>query len=226
MPIYGIGARPYKRHHLFGFLAEPICAYIDSPSPDKIPAIEKGLFLMVAQATGDANFRVFSYESRVIIYRLLTAARKLRAQFESGIDWMSAAAEEFEQILSVADLLPKRCLGLFRQSVADIQQDMIKRHVDIANLTVADLGLFANPTHNIKLLTIHQAKGREFDAVAIIDLHDGRIPNWRNKTQSAMDESERQMYVAMTRARRILMYITDTSHHKNTPSRFIATVLG
>jgi DNA helicase-2/ATP-dependent DNA helicase PcrA len=226
VPIYGVGARPYKRRHLFGLLAEPICAYIDSPSPDRIPAIEKGLFLMVAQATGDANFRVFSYESRVIIYRLLSAAKKLRTQFEAGIDWMMAAAEEFEEILFAAGLFPKKCAGLFQQSVADIQHDMTTRGEDIANLTVTDLGLFANPTHNVKLLTIHQAKGREFDAVAIIDLHDSRIPNWRNTTESAMDESKRQLYVAMTRARRILMYITDSSHHRNIPSRFIATVLG
>ena len=226
VPIYGVGARPYKRHHLFGLLAEPICAHIDSPSPDKIPAIEKGLFLMVTQATGDTNYRVFSYETRVIIYRLLSAAKRLRARFEGGIDWMRIAAEEFEQILAAADLLPKRCIGLFRQSVSDIEQDMTNRGVDIANLTLADLGLFANPTHNVKLLTIHQAKGREFDAVSIIDLHEGRIPNWRNKTQGALEESKRQMYVAMTRARRILMYITDTSNRTNTPSPFIGTVLG
>jgi DNA helicase II / ATP-dependent DNA helicase PcrA len=225
VPVYGVGARPYKKHHLFGLLAEPICAYIDSPSPEKIPPIEKGLFVMMAQATGDANYRLFSYETRVTIYRLLNAANELRAENEGGIDWLTAAAARFEQILTGADILPSRCLGLLAQSVNDIREDMLSRKVDINNLTVADLGLFANPKHNVKLLTIHQAKGREFDAVGVIDLHDGRIPNWRATSADEVEESKRQLYVAMTRARRILMYITDSSHHKNVPSRFIATVL-
>jgi DNA helicase-2/ATP-dependent DNA helicase PcrA len=108
--------------------------------------------------------------------------------------------------------------------------DMVNRHVDTANLTVSDLGLFSNPNHNVKLITIHQAKGREFDAVAIIDLHDRQLPNWRatqpGAPPEALEESKRLFYVAITRTRRLLMYVTDTSNARNTPSRFLRTVVG
>lgn len=224
IPVFGVGARPYKRHHLFGLLAEQICSYIDAPATDKIPAIEKGLFLMLAQATGDANFKVFTYGGRVTVFRLIKAGIELRKQHEGGMVWLRSAASLFEDILQQAELLPKSCLGLLPESVEGMYDDMQKREVDVRNLTVSDLGLFANPAHNVKLLTIHQAKGREFDAVAIIDLHDGRLPNWRAKTAEALEENKRVFYVAMTRARRILMYVTDTSSPKNVPSRFLRTV--
>jgi DNA helicase-2/ATP-dependent DNA helicase PcrA len=68
---------------------------------------------------------------------------------------------------------------------------------------------------------MHKAKGREFDAVAIVDLHDGKVPHFSIETTEEFDEARRLLYVSMTRARRILMWITDQEHWKNTPSPFL-----
>jgi DNA helicase-2/ATP-dependent DNA helicase PcrA len=45
-------------------------------------------------------------------------------------------------------------------------------------LTVKDLGIFARPKHCIHLLTVHKAKGREFEAVAVIEAHYDRFPHF------------------------------------------------
>jgi DNA helicase-2/ATP-dependent DNA helicase PcrA len=101
--------------------------------------------------------------------------------------------------------------------------DMVRNKVDVANLTTADLGVYANPTACLQLLTLHRSKGREFDAVAIVDLHRGRIPHRSAETDpEKMDEAKRLLYVGVTRARKLLMYSTDSSKDWNRPSPFLA----
>ncbi len=60
----------------------------------------------------------------------------------------------------------------------------------------------------IRLSTIHQAKGLEFDAVFIIMLCDGLFPSGRSiEDPMALEEERRLFYVAITRARDAL-YLT------------------
>lgn len=80
----------------------------------------------------------------------------------------------------------------------------------------------------ISLMTIHVAKGLEFDNVFIIGMNQGAFPSDRSLAESGRDgdEEERRLaYVAMTRARKRLFctcnegysYITDS---KQTPSQY------
>lgn len=225
VPVFGIGARPYSAAHLFAHLAEHVCCYINAPRPDDIPHIEKQLFRMLSEATGSPNYRIFSYEGRRVVFRLLGAADLLKRKHEDAVTWLKAAARQFETILIEEELLPKARAELLTDSVESMCEDMVKRKIDISNLSVEDLGLFANPERNLKLLTIHGAKGREFTAVVIVDLHEDRIPHWSNKTAGEIEESKRVFYVGLTRARRVLMYVTDSSKPGNIPSRFLGIVL-
>ena len=77
--------------------------------------------------------------------------------------------------------------------------------------------MFASPDENLKLLTLHGAKGREFSAVALISLHDGRIPyhnRYNPLTQAGLEESRRLFYVGITRAKRLLMLFTDEQDYR------------
>lgn len=57
-------------------------------------------------------------------------------------------------------------------------------------------------TERLRLSTIHQAKGLEFDAVFVIMLCDGLFPSARSLEASDGEEEERRLfYVAITRAR-------------------------
>ncbi|MDR2639758.1 MAG: ATP-dependent helicase [Helicobacteraceae bacterium] len=57
----------------------------------------------------------------------------------------------------------------------------------------------------VNLLSVHAAKGLEFDEVFVIDLMDGRFPNRKLMTQGgAIEEERRLFYVAVTRARETL----------------------
>jgi DNA helicase-2/ATP-dependent DNA helicase PcrA len=62
----------------------------------------------------------------------------------------------------------------------------------------------------VRLLTIHSAKGLEFDTVFIVGAEEGLFPGYRSMgSQTEFEEERRLAYVAMTRARRKL-HITAT----------------
>jgi DNA helicase-2/ATP-dependent DNA helicase PcrA len=60
-------------------------------------------------------------------------------------------------------------------------------------------------TQGLQLLTIHKSQGREFRAVAIVGMNEGQIPDFRAKTATEQASELRTFYVAITRARRILL---------------------
>jgi len=77
----------------------------------------------------------------------------------------------------------------------------------------------------VSLLTIHSAKGLEYDTVFIVGCEERLFPHWRSidAGDNAVFEERRLMYVAMTRAERFL-YLTHANYRKGefaTPSRFI-----
>ena len=65
-----------------------------------------------------------------------------------------------------------------------------------------------NDGNYVTLMTIHVAKGLEFDNVFIISMNDGAFPNARalaDNGTKAMEEERRLAYVAMTRAKKKLI---------------------
>ena len=60
------------------------------------------------------------------------------------------------------------------------------------------------PAHNGDLLTlstVHQAKGRDWGHVYVLNVIDGCFPDGRAKRKSEIEEERRVLYVAMTRAK-------------------------
>ncbi len=219
--IVGPGARPYRRSRLFAPLAEQVCAYLTEPDPEAIVGIERTLFNTVLNATGRARFDLFSYRGRVIVFRLLDSARQLHDVHMGGIAWLEAAARAFSEILINEEYLSPSEIDLFAMSVEEMKADIRNNKVDLANLTIGDLGIYASPDAALKLSTLHNAKGREYRAVAMIDLHEGRLPIFFATTAEEIEEEKRLFYVGVTRAKQFLLYVTDNSDYRNTPSRFL-----
>jgi DNA helicase-2/ATP-dependent DNA helicase PcrA len=73
--------------------------------------------------------------------------------------------------------------------------------------------------HGVNLLTYHRAKGLEFDAVFLPHLEEGEMPFRRAKSDDALAEERRLLYVGMTRARRHLALTWTAGSRK--PSRFL-----
>ncbi len=75
--------------------------------------------------------------------------------------------------------------------------------------SILESSLFAareDETNAVQLMTVHNAKGLEFETVFIIGLEEGLFPhaNSTRSGQKAIEEERRLMYVAITRARKKL----------------------
>lgn len=203
--VVGPGARPYRKNRQFAPLAEQICGFMMEPRPEALIGIERTLFNTLLDITGRASFNIFSYAGRVTVFRLIYEAQSLQTLHPGAIAWLEAAAERFAALLVGDGYLSPAEQDLFRTSVEEMKADMRKNKVDLANLTTDD----------------HNAKGREYQAVAMVDVHEGRIPFYQAQTAAEFEEAKRLFYVGVTRAKRLLFYVTDRSHARNQPSRFL-----
>ena len=79
----------------------------------------------------------------------------------------------------------------------------------------------------ISLMTMHGAKGLEFEVVFIIESNEGVIPYKKAQLDSEIEEERRMFYVAMTRAKRklIISYIKKKNGKDQYPSRFVQELL-
>jgi DNA helicase II / ATP-dependent DNA helicase PcrA len=79
----------------------------------------------------------------------------------------------------------------------------------------------------VTLMTLHNAKGLEYDAVFIIGLEEGVFPHSRALEEGEEEEERRLAYVGVTRARKLLTLTTARERRlfggaeRNLPSRFL-----
>jgi DNA helicase-2/ATP-dependent DNA helicase PcrA len=120
--------------------------------------------------------------------------------------------ENIKELLSVAVEFPN--LQNFLENVALVQHNQLPdRQAD---------------EKPIKLMTLHSAKGLEFDVVFMTGMEEGLFPHSRSmNSKEELEEERRLCYVGMTRARKKL-YLSFTqsrlyfgSRNYNQPSRFI-----
>jgi DNA helicase II / ATP-dependent DNA helicase PcrA len=88
---------------------------------------------------------------------------------------------------SYRELPPQEALSVFLEGVALVSDvDALKEQVD-----------------RVTLITLHQAKGLEFDIVFIVGVEEGLLPHFRSFDDPLQMEEERRLcYVGITRARR------------------------
>lgn len=221
VPVFGPGARPYKRSRLFAALAEQLGACAEADHFRGVPGVERALFHLISEATGSTRFDIFSYDGRRTVVRLIYCARMLFRRGLGGEAWLHEMAAGAEGILVEDEWLSPKSSELLTNSVEDMIDDMVRQGVDVVNLEVADLGLFADPDNALKLLTLHRAKGREFDAVAMIHMNEGQMPHFSAREEYQFDEGRRLFYVGITRAKKFLMVASNDSHFGNPPSRYL-----
>jgi len=96
---------------------------------------------------------------------------------------------------------------------------------------VTEQDAYDETSGSVTLMTLHNAKGLEFDVVFIVGMEDGVFPHYRSMTDAAELEEERRLaYVGITRARRRL-YLTHAwsrslfgASSYNPPSRFLGEI--
>ncbi len=95
----------------------------------------------------------------------------------------------------------------------------------------SDLDTLSGETSSITMMTVHAAKGLEFDVVFVAGMEDGIFPHRSFDTEDSNIEEERRLaYVAITRARKRLFLSYATTRHMfgsvqtNPKSRFLREI--
>lgn len=113
-----------------------------------------------------------------------------------------------------------RLLGTNRmENIVELKNSMIayqRNHPDsLLNDYLQEISLYASTSdlnesdEGVCLMTVHNAKGLEFDTVIIVGLDDGIFPHYLAAEKDDGEEERRLLYVAITRARRQL-FLTRT----------------
>ncbi len=85
----------------------------------------------------------------------------------------------------------------------------------------SDIDDWKQETERVSLMTMHNAKGLEFDAVFVTGLEDGLIPHYKSQKDPRQFEEERRLlYVGITRARKklFLTYARQRDMFRSGPS--------
>ena len=160
-----------------------------------------------------------------------SAAKMLRLVIDAGYD--DYLKENFANYRNRLEDLEQ--LAIFAYQFNSVE-DFLTQLALLTNVEAEDDQAANRNTEQIKLSTIHQAKGLEFDAVFVIMLCDGLFPSERSLASGDGKEEERRLfYVAITRARNELYLIYplmrasfgssggDAMQH---PSRFLSEISG
>ena len=184
---------------------------------------------------------------------LSRAATKLK-DFCSMIKSLSAAADELPLSDLLAEVLDKSGYRVSLMTDADPKNaDRLANVDEFVNTVkqyelendeptlsafleeialVSDIDAMNDTDDKVTLMTVHSAKGLEFEKVFLIGLEEGVFPGNQSiyGGESEIEEERRLMYVAITRAKRQL-YITNAVTRmvfgrtdRNMPSRFLKEI--
>ena len=146
--------------------------------------------------------------------------------WSSGLENMYRADGDEERLENISEL---------QSFIKNYESSNKEEDITLASF-LQDISLYTNMDKSydggcVKLMTIHQSKGLEFPYVFVIGMNEGVFPSLRTireRKADGLEEERRLMYVAATRAEKML-FLTESEgfSHSGTekyPSRFILEV--
>ncbi len=133
--------------------------------------------------------------------------------------------EAKDRINNIAELVSTA--ASFEQQSDDVTLGAFLEEISL----MTDIDSLEDGDDRVVLMTLHSAKGLEFDTVFIVGAEEGLFPSQRSmEAEDELQEERRLMYVGITRAKKRL-YITYTVHRTlygntkyNKPSKFLEEI--
>ena len=100
-------------------------------------------------------------------------------------------------------------------------------HIESYGKMLKELNKKNGEKEGVNLMTMHAAKGLEFDTVFVIEANEGSCPYKKATADEEIEEERRLFYVAMTRAKRklVISYVKEKNGKDLLPSRFVSELL-
>lgn len=215
VPTRGVGAKSASA--LIDYLNKNEADTIDSMVHAENIVGLKGKALKEIKNLG-LILRDLSEQKNLSIYELMDALVKRIGYLDFLQDGSISAEDRIENV--------QELLGVTKSYQ---NMDLETFLTDVA--LVSDLDSHNSNSNAISLMTLHSAKGLEFDVVFMVGMEEGVFPHSRSFFEPEELEEERRLcYVGMTRAKEQLYMIHASSRllygntQHNLPSRFIADI--
>ncbi len=176
------------------------------------------------------------------LFNLSEWMRKLHEEVSTSLDLglflqkvleQSGLLKAYEEEDKLLDSKRIEYLQELKNSISDFQK---KKPESLLSEYLQEISLYTSPDvgqhfeSSINLMTVHSAKGLEFDTVFIMSLDDDIIPHYLSKKELRYEEERRLLYVAITRAKnklymtRCLRRINHGYYQATLPSMFLAEI--
>ncbi|NLJ15668.1 MAG: UvrD-helicase domain-containing protein [Clostridiales bacterium] len=173
--------------------------------------------------------------------QLGTVLEELRQQAEDGeLDTLIDAVIEKTGYRDYLLMQGEEGIGRL-ENINELKSNVIASLEDNDSLTldefleqvalVSDLDSYDEDTDRVTFMTMHSAKGLEFDTVFIVGAEENIFPSYRSISEDdGIDEERRLAYVAITRAKRKLIITSASARliygttQKNQLSRFVKEI--
>lgn len=198
IPYYLVGGtRFYERKEI-----KDVLSYLrlfvnpeDSPSTDRVKKLGKRRWDKFRDLYQNISTQISNYSTAELMEKVFDATQYLDF-YDSQDQEDYARLENIKELKSVA--LTFTNLVQFLEQVALVESEYSEGEKDTGR------------RDGVRLMTLHQAKGLEFENVFISGLEEGILPHSRSIDDQFMLEEERRLfYVGITRAKKQL-YITHT----------------
>jgi DNA helicase-2/ATP-dependent DNA helicase PcrA len=179
--------------------------------------------------------RDFNKPSSVSFVHMIEDLRK-KSEYMSISDLLQLTLEKsllLESIRLDGDQERLENITELMQSIKNYESTQINEEKVTLIQYLQDIALYTNIDYKndndfVKLMTIHQSKGMEFNTVFVVGMSEGIFPSHRSirdRKISALEEERRLAYVAITRAEKELFLTESEGFNYETgnkyPSRFI-----
>lgn len=210
------GVRFYDRMEIKDLLAYLRVIYnpSDLVSEQRIEKLGKRNKTKFDEWVGRSRAKLIDLTPREVLEEIIEETGYM-SRFDDRDEADVARVENIKELLAVSREFVN--ISEFLESIALIQSEEI---ADRKNRNVS-----------VTMMTIHAAKGLEFDEVVIVGLEEGLLPHSRSLMEKEdIEEERRLMYVAMTRARNRLHLTLAHSRlmyggrQPASPSRFLSEI--
>ncbi|MDY6367427.1 MAG: 3'-5' exonuclease [Clostridia bacterium] len=193
--------------------------FIRKTAKQRAAAINKyiGLFRNLAYALENYRNKLYTLPFNEFIGQVVEGL-KVRYVYRGN----DAALFNVEHFLKLAELLS------FNSSSA---YNSLKNTINAASFSAGDFDALAKEQNLIPVITVHQAKGCEFNSVYVCGLADGIFPTTVAIKKDNLYEEKRLFYVAFTRAKNRLFLLCPKNYYDYNgqiygvnPSRFLQSV--
>ncbi len=153
------------------------------------------------------------------VLRFVIRNSGLETKYKNGTEDEKERYENMQELVTLATKYDSLAIG---EGVEKLLEDAA---------LATDQDELEEKTNSVKLMTVHAAKGLEFDYVFIVGLEEGLFPHERMGNDDVDEEEERRLfYVALTRARKKI-FLSHTfmrtiygKQQINVPSQFLSDI--